>query len=174
MPNNRVLLVRLLKLFTGIMVIVSIMVLLDFSIDFRPPGIQSSYRFNIEGITEDRPKWLKQDNLTILLIKRSDTIIQALHQQKDLQDPASSDSNQPEFARNALRSSIPGYFVSYANGTDLGCIVELKSGAILAEACGNAQYDFAGRAIIGKNSFQNLPIPDYNFIDNFNTLIIRP
>lgn len=174
MLNNRTLLVRLFKLFSGILLVVSIMVLLDFSFDLRPSGIHSDYRFKIGRITEDRPQWLKQDNLTILLVKRSNATIQALHEQRALQDPASNNSIQPDFARNALRSSIPAYFVSYANGSDLGCMVELKSEALLGEVCGEARYDFAGRAIIGKNRFQNLPIPDYNFSDNFKTLIIRP
>ena len=149
-------------------------ILLDFSIDFRPPGVHSSYQFSIGVIVEDQPQWLQQDNLTILLIKRSNATIQALRDEKGLQDPASNNSIQPELARNALRSSTPAYFVSYANGSDLGCIVELKSEALLGEVCGEAKYDFAGRAITGKNRFQNLAIPDYNFSDNFRTLIIRP
>ncbi len=149
-------------------------ILLDFSIDFRPPDIHSSYQFKLGLIVEDQPQWLRQDNLNILLIKRSNATIQALRLQKGLQDPASNNSIQPEFARNDLRSLSPSYYVSYAISTDLNCPVELHGEKRIKEVCGNAQYDFAGRALIGKNKFQNLPIPDYNFSNNFKTLTIRP
>lgn len=150
-------------------------VIFDYSIDFRPPGVHSSYQFNLRSVVEDQPQWLRQDNLTILLIKRSKTTINALRLHiKGLQDPASDDSTQPEYARNTLRSSHPAYFISYAISTNLNCAVELHGEKLFREVCGDAQYDFAGRAINGKNRFQNLPIPDYNFSDNFKTLIIRP
>jgi ubiquinol-cytochrome c reductase iron-sulfur subunit len=90
-----------------------------------------------------------------------------------LQDPESEDSHQPGFATNALRSRQAEFFVSYAMGTNLGCVIEVFERG-LREICSPARYDYAGRALEGENKFQNLAIPDYNFTNNFNTLTIRP
>lgn len=147
---------------------------IDFMVDIRPSEIHSSYRFTIESIPYDQPKRLQQDNLSIILIKRSKSLIKVLQQKENLQDSLSRKSSQPIFADNSLRSRYPEYFVSYGNGTDLGCFVEQKTESRLGEICGTAEYDFAGRALNSKNQFQNLSIPDYNFSDDFKTLTIRP
>lgn len=150
-------------------------VLLDFAIDIRPPAVQSSYRFEVGQLESDEVKILRQDNLSILVIRRSAATIAALMNQDAtlLQDPDSASSHQPDYADNPLRSRHAQYFVSYALGTDLGCPLEVfESG--FREACGKARYDFAGRALEGDNRFQNLSIPDYNFGDDFSTLTINP
>ena len=149
-------------------------VLLDFMIDVRPSTIHTSYRFNVGELALDEIKILRQDNLSILLVRRSAKTIAHLQQTTDqLQDPESNDSRQPEYARNALRSRHPQYFVSYALGTDLGCTLKVLQNS-LQEICGRARYDLAGRALKGENEFSNLTIPDYNFTNNFRTLTIKP
>ncbi len=149
-------------------------VLLDFAFDLRPPGVHSYYRFNVSDLSLDQARILRQDNLSVLVIRRSDRTITALRQNlAGLQDPESQRSHQPQFAANLLRSSHPEYFVSYAIGTDFGCGLELGESSV-KEICGRARYDFAGRALQGDNKFLNLAVPDYTFTNNFNTLTIRP
>lgn len=149
-------------------------ILLDFAIDFRPAQIDSSYRFSIAALEEDRPAILRQDNLSIIVIKRSARTIRSLRQSlSGLQDPDSRRSSQPAGAGNSLRSLEPGYFVSYAVGTDLGCLLVIEETS-LRESCGTARYDFAGRALQAARKFQNLVVPDYNFSNDFNTLTIKP
>ena len=149
-------------------------ILLDFAFDLRPSQIQTSYQFRLEKLIDDQAVILRQDNLAIIVIKRSPVQIAALQQVgDDLQDPDSDASKQPGYAHNTLRSRIPGYFVSYAIGTDLGCAVKVIDVGF-QETCGVARYDFAGRALEGQNRFQNLAIPDYTFTNNFNTLTIKP
>jgi ubiquinol-cytochrome c reductase iron-sulfur subunit len=149
-------------------------VLLDFMIDVRPSTIQASYRFNVGDIAADEIKILRQDNLSILLIRRSTATIARLQASlTQLQDPQSLDSNQPDYAHNALRSRHPQYYVSYALGTDLGCTLKVLQDS-LQEICGRARYDLAGRALKGEKEFSNLSIPDYNFTNNFKTLTIKP
>jgi ubiquinol-cytochrome c reductase iron-sulfur subunit len=149
-------------------------VLLDFMIDVRPSTIQASYRFNVGELAPDEIKILRQDNLSILVVRRSAETIGSLQASLDqAQDPLSLDSNQPDYARNTLRSRHPQYFVSYALGTDLGCTLKVLQDS-LQEICGRASYDLAGRALKGENEFSNLSIPDYNFTNNFSTLIIKP
>ena len=165
---------RLVKYFGLVLVVAIVYVLLDFSIDIRPAQVQDSYRFSLGELSEDQVQILRRDNLSILLIKRSAATIARLEQDSaNLQDPDSSRSRQPGFAKNRLRSKYPDLFVSYAIGTDLGCGLEAVQRE-LKEICGNARYDFAGRALQGNNRFQNLVIPDYNFTDNFSNLTIRP
>ena len=149
-------------------------VVLDFMIDVRPSTIQSSYRFNIGALAPDQIKIVRQDNLLILVVRRSPATIASLQAATaQVQDPQSEDSNQPEYARNSLRSRHPQYFVSYALGTDLGCALKVLE-LTLQEACSRARYDLAGRALKGENEFSNLSIPDYNFTNNFSTLTIEP
>jgi hypothetical protein len=150
-------------------------VVLDYSIDFRPAAIHSSYSFSLRDIPVDQPVWLSQDNLTILLIRRSDRLLADLLNSKlGLQDPESQSSRQPDYAKNSLRSRHGEYFVAYALGTDFGCPLETFGDQRVRETCGKASYDYAGRALSGQNRFQNLTIPDYNFNHDFSVLTINP
>lgn len=164
----------LFKSFSLILLAAVAFVLLDFAIDLRPANIQASYRFEVGELALDEVKILRQDNLSILVVRRSAETIARLRQSITmLQDPESRDSRQPDYARNALRSRQPQYFVSYGTGTDLGCTLEvLPSG--FREICGSARYDLAGRALKGKNKFPNLSIPDYNFAAEFSSLTVEP
>jgi ubiquinol-cytochrome c reductase iron-sulfur subunit len=149
-------------------------VLIDFSIDIRPAAVHSAYRFQPGELPIDKVVILRQDNLSILIIKRSPAMIRQLELATGkLQDADSKNSQQPELARNRIRSIHPEYFVSYALGTDLGCPLSEVAGE-LRETCSPARYDFAGRAMLANNSFHNLVIPDYNFSNDFSTLIIKP
>ncbi len=172
--SDRKSLTRLLKAFSFVLIAAVLFVLFDFAIDLRPSTIQSSYRFNVGKLAADEVKVLRQDNLSILVMRRSAQTIAHLQQTTDqLQDPESDVSRQPEYARNALRSRHPQYYVSYALGTDLGCTLKVLQDG-LQEICGRARYDLAGRALKGENEFSNLRIPDYNFTNNFRTLTINP
>lgn len=148
---------------------------LDYSIDLRPAGVQSSYRFELDDIEQDQPVWLQQDNLRILLIRRSNTTIRQLRDNLDvLQDAESKRSRQPPGLDNLLRSQSAEYFVSFGLGTLYGCPLQNDGPLQLGEVCSDARYDYAGRALQSKNTFQNLTIPDYNFSADYKTLIVRP
>ena len=164
----------LFKVLAAVVGLAILYVLLDFTIDIRPSRIQASYQFKIKNLATDTPLFLRQDNLVILVIARSAASIAELQQATaDLQDAESRDSNQPEFATNSLRSKHPMYFVSFAMGTNMGCVLATFERG-LREICSQARYDYAGRALKGENKFRNLAIPDYNFSNNFNTLTVRP
>ena len=176
MPTKRrALLLRLTKYLMGLMLAGLLFVLADYSIDFRPPNIHANYHFSLNSskMPFDQPVWLRQDNLSILLIRRSPNLrAQLKNSILNLQDADSESSQQPQYAGNALRSRNGEYFVSFGVSTDLTCPLELLENQLLGETCGNAQYDFAGRALMGENQFQNLSIPDYNFNDDFSLLTI--
>ena len=173
--NNRLVLLRSIKYLLGLLVFALIFVLVDFTVDIRPAEIHSSYRFTLPPTPLDKPVWLRQDNLTVLLIRRSKPLIEALKNSSNkLQDADSDSSRQPDYAKNSLRSRNEQYFVAYGLGTDLGCPLKSDAGNTLRETCGSASYDYAGRAIDGKTRFLNLRIPDYNFNRDFSVLIVRP
>ncbi len=177
--HYRQILLGLLKLFVGFLIAALLFVLFDFMIDLRPRTIHSSYQFSLKNLEPDTPIILQQDNLAILLIKRSESSITKLMQSDErLIDPDSRDSRQPEFAQNRLRSRHPEFFVAYGRGTDFGCLLEAV-GDKLKEICGRASYDYAGRALNsdGLNSdgrHSNLQIPDYEFKNDFTLLTIKP
>ena len=149
-------------------------VLVDFSIDSRPPGVHSSYQFSLGNPGEDQVVFLQQDNLVLVVIRRSSATIADLRRTSDgLQDPDSRTSHQPDYAHNRLRSRHAEYFVGLGFGTHLGCRLRAE-GDMLAEICSEARYDFAGRALRGSGNFRNLDVPEYSFSNNFNTLTIVP
>ena len=120
--DRRRLLQRLLRYFGLIIAAAVVYVMLDFAVDIRPPGIHSSYRFDIDELALDEVRILRQDNLSIVVIRRSAETVRALEQGSEgLQDPDSSYSHQPDYAQNPLRSRHADYFVGYAIGTNLGC-----------------------------------------------------
>lgn len=165
---------RLFRYFAFAGALAILFVLLDFSFDWRPKRVYESYQFNLPELEPDAPVLLRQDNLMIVVLRRSPGTIEALrHGGANLQDPESNRSRQPDFADNALRSRDPEFFVAYALGTDLGCTLEIEAGG-LREICGDARYDLAGRALAGTRDFRNLTIPDYNFGPEYKTLLIRP
>ncbi len=167
-------LVRGVKALSTVLGLAVIFVFFDSAIDFRPAVIDSSYYFKLSDLPIDEPVYLRQENLSIVVIRRSDQTSQYLRQSdKGLQDAESSRSRQPDYARNSLRSRDPEYYVSYAMGTDLGCPLRTIEKQ-LQETCSNAGYDFAGRALQGGQQYQNLRIPDYTFSNDFKTLTINP
>jgi len=173
--NNRLVLLRTIKYLLGLLAFALLFVLVDFTVDLRPDKVHASYRFSLNQVPLDRPIWLRQDNLTVLLIHRSRRVIENLKKHgKDLQDADSTFSHQPDYVKNVLRSLNDQYFVAYGLGTDLGCLLEPGIAYTLKESCGTAQYDYAGRAISGKTRFQNLPIPDYTFSHDFSVLTVEP
>ncbi len=173
--NNRLLLLRATRYLLGLLGLGLLFVLADFTIDLTPSAVHSSYRFTLTQIPLDQPIWLRQDNLTVLLVHRSKQVIADLKKhRKDLQDPNSDSSRQPGYAKNILRSRNEQYFVAYGLGTDLGCSLEAGIEYTLRESCGVARYDYAGRAIRGKSRFLNLRIPDYTFNHDFSILTVEP
>ena len=165
---------RLFRYFALAGALAIVYVLLDFSFDWRPQRVYDSYVFNLPELAPDVPVILRQDNLSIVVLRRSPGAIAALRQAGEgLQDPASDRSRQPDFAANALRSRDPEYFVAYALGTDLGCPLAIEADG-LREICGDARYDLAGRARASERDFRNLTIPDYNFGPETKTLTVRP
>ena len=172
--SNRQKITRWVKYGAWLIVAAVFYVLFDFAIDVRPAGIHSSYRFSVATLNPDEPVVLQQDNLSIVVIRRSASTIERLRTSvDDLLDPESRESRQPSMTNQRLRSHHEEYFVAFALGTHLGCPLQV-AGDLLTETCSKASYDFAGRALKGNGDFRNLDVPEYSFSDQFRTLTIKP
>lgn len=110
-----------------------------------------------------RVNWLGRP---VLLIRRSEALVQTLEQQSDLLiDPASAESVQPEFATSALRSRQSDLFVAFANCTHLGCeVARADDGGFLCP-CHQSEFDAAGRVRKGSAARFNLEVPEYRVIE---------
>lgn len=87
-------------------------------------------------------------------------------------DPLGDSSVQPEFARNALRSSTANWFVAIGLGTGMGCALTYQppssvqfngedwSGGFV-DACDASRFDLSGRVFTRQSATKNLSIPHW-------------
>ena len=124
--------------------------------------------------------WRKQP---IYIFKRSpETVEKLAAHDGQLKDPKSTDSDQPTYAANAMRSVRPDVAVLIATCTHLGCLPKQHfepgdpqlgaewPGGFLCP-CHGSRFDLAGRVFNGSPASVNLRIPPYSF-PNDNTLLI--
>jgi ubiquinol-cytochrome c reductase iron-sulfur subunit len=99
-----------------------------------------------------------------------------------LSDPASAESEQPEFAKNEARALRPEFLVVNMHCTHLGCVPQVvpevgpepwdedwKGGFFCP--CHKSKFDMSGRVYKGVPAPTNLRIPPYSFIDEQTLLI---
>lgn len=114
--------------------------------------------------------------------RRTRQDIQYLHEiaRDSLQDPASSQSDQPDILRTGFRSFRPEYFVFLPRETLRGCQVqqiELQAGITgYSEACYGARFDSAGRILKGSGQVDqhNLSIPPHEFSGPTSLRLLPP
>ncbi len=99
-----------------------------------------------------------------------------------LTDPASKDSQQPEYAKNEFRSLKPDVVVMEGVCTHLGCSPQMKPADAKEEmggdwgggfycACHGSKFDLAGRVFRGAPAPTNLPVPPHQFLSDSTLLI---
>ena len=120
----------------------------------------------------------------VWVVHRTSEMIASLQGQESmLADPASSRDQQPEYARNPLRSIRPQILVTVGICTHLGC-----SPTAVAEGSGNpsvgagwrggffcpchgSTFDLAGRVFKNKPAPVNLEIPPHRYLSETRLLI---
>ena len=124
--------------------------------------------------------WRKQP---IYVVRRTEESVKALGANDPLlKDPKSADSEQPEYAKNEMRSRRADVLVLVATCTHLGCLpkqhFERGDAEISADwpggffcPCHGSKFDLAGRVMNGSPASVNLRIPPYMF-KNDSTLVI--
>ncbi|MFI4913611.1 MAG: ubiquinol-cytochrome c reductase iron-sulfur subunit [Steroidobacterales bacterium] len=124
--------------------------------------------------------WRKQ---VIYIVRRSQEMVATLGAiDSRLKDPQSNSSEQPDYARNQMRSRRADVLVLIGFCTHLGCLPKQKFQAGDATLgadwpggfrcpCHGSRFDMAGRVFDGSPASTNLRIPPYSFRAE-NTLII--
>jgi ubiquinol-cytochrome c reductase iron-sulfur subunit len=115
--------------------------------------------------------WRKQQ---IYVVKRTPQMLESLaNHDARLKDPKSEKSEQPEYAKNAVRASHPEVLVLIGICTHLGCLPKQRFEKAIPELgadwpggffcpCHGSRFDLAGRVFDGSPASVNLRIPPYN------------
>jgi len=97
-------------------------------------------------------------------------------------DPQSTVPQQPDYARNELRSIKPEFLVLVGVCTHLGCSPQLKAAEDKAEMgpdwnggfycpCHGSKFDLAGRVFKGVPAPINLLVPPYMYLSDSKILV---
>jgi ubiquinol-cytochrome c reductase iron-sulfur subunit len=111
----------------------------------------------------------------IYVVHRTPAMLASIGDHNDrLKDPQSDDSEQPLYARNAVRARRPDLFVTIGICTHLGCLPKPRfapgqpglganwPGGFFCP-CHGSRFDLAGRVFEGSPASLNLVIPPYMF-----------
>jgi ubiquinol-cytochrome c reductase iron-sulfur subunit len=116
--------------------------------------------------------WRKQP---IYVVRRTPESVAKLGSiDPSLKDPNSETSEQPDYARNTMRSLKPEILVLYAACTHLGCLPKqyftVADPAMGADwpggffcPCHGSRFDLAGRVFNGSPASANLRVPPHKF-----------
>lgn len=127
-----------------------------------------------------RVKWRGQP---VWVVKRTQENLDILDKRDDqLADPSSDVSDQPGYAKNALRSIKPEILVLTGICTHLGCsptyrpdVAPVDLGADWQGGffcpCHGSKFDIAGRVFKGMPAPKNLPVPPYRFVSDVEIVI---
>ena len=100
-----------------------------------------------------------------------------------LRDPESEDSEQPEYAKNAVRAIKPDFLVLTGVCTHLGCapLARFEPGDVTTGdahwpggffcPCHGSKFDLAGRVFKDVPAPTNLTVPPYEFLSDTKILI---
>ena len=118
----------------------------------------------------------------VWVVSRTPEMIKQLKAHEgQLKDPSSDEPQQPEFAKNSLRSEKEDIFVAVGICTHLGCSPSFLHGGFGEKVegtddgffcpCHGSKFDMAGRVFQAVPAPLNLEIPPYYFIDD-NTILV--
>ena len=91
---------------------------------------------------------------------------------KELSDPESNASLQPEYCKNEFRSIKPNIFIAVGLCTHLGCSPgQIKDGSGFLCACHGSRFDVAGRVVKGSPAPTNLIVPPHRYVGDDEVVI---
>lgn len=138
---------------------------------------------DISAIAPGELKVFEWRGKPVWVIRRTPQMLESLQTVvAKLTDPASKDSQQPEYAANDHRSLKPDVMVMEGVCTHLGCSPQMKPADAKAEmggdwaggfycACHGSKFDLAGRVFRGAPAPTNLTVPPYTFLSESTLLI---
>jgi ubiquinol-cytochrome c reductase iron-sulfur subunit len=138
---------------------------------------------DISGIAPGEMKIFEWRGKPVWVIRRTKEMVDSLQAVASrLTDPASSASEQPEYAKNQYRARKPDVMVMEGVCTHLGCSPQIRPAEAKAEMgadwaggfycpCHGSKFDLAGRVFRGAPAPTNLPVPPYRFLSESTLLI---
>lgn len=121
---------------------------------------------------------------TMYIVHRTpDMVARLAGHDGELKDPTSTQSDQPEYARNAGRALRDDFLVIEGTCTHLGCLPKARFDAVSSPElganwpggffcpCHGSRFDLAGRVFTGSPAGTNLRVPVYSYPDE-DTLVI--
>ncbi|MGZ5202428.1 MAG: ubiquinol-cytochrome c reductase iron-sulfur subunit [Telluria sp.] len=113
--------------------------------------------------------------LPVWVLHRTPAMLATLDKHNDLlRDPQSQADQQPAYARNRNRSTLPAFLIVEAVCTHLGCTPVFRPEAAPADLgpdwpggfycpCHGSKYDLAGRVFVNVPAPLNLVVPPYAY-----------
>ena len=145
----------------AISLLIMIYVLMAGLFDFDMGG-QKKQVINIDlsGIQKEEIKYFSVLNKKILVLRRSQKMLEKLLGTDIGLYNIQSEMNARKWPEAAYRSTQAEYFVAYAYDPFYGCDIELRD-EFLRPVCIDLRYDLAGRVYKSARAEDNLEIPDY-------------
>ncbi|MEO1573575.1 MAG: ubiquinol-cytochrome c reductase iron-sulfur subunit [Pseudomonadota bacterium] len=121
-----------------------------------------------------RVEWRGQP---VYIVRRTAEALENIKKSDDIvADPGSELSEQPEYAKNEMRSLNDEYLVVKGVCTHLGCAPQYLPSVTATEVaqpwfggffcpCHGSKFDLAGRVFKGVPAQSNLAVPPYQFLD---------
>ncbi len=138
-------------------------------------------KFDLSKLEPGRQVTLEWRSQPIFVLRRTPDILQRLNQEPHLQllrDPNSEvETQQPVYAKNAVRSIREEYFIVIGICTHLGCIPTFRPDVAPDDLgpewiggyfcpCHASRYDLAGRVFKGVPAPTNLVVPPYRYLSD--------
>jgi ubiquinol-cytochrome c reductase iron-sulfur subunit len=149
----------------------------------RAQALGAPVEVDIGGIKPGELQTVEWRGQPVWILHRSPEMIQGIKKDDEVVvDPESSVPQQPDYARNALRSIKPEFLVLVGVCTHLGCSPQLRSPQDKAEMgadwnggfycpCHGSKFDLAGRVYRGVPAPLNLKVPPHVYLSESKILI---
>lgn len=127
-----------------------------------------------------RVKWRGKP---VWIVRRTPEMLDSLKKvEAEVSDPASEVSDQPDYARNEVRSIKPEVLVLIGICTHLGCSPTYRPDVSPADLgpdwlggffcpCHGSRFDIAGRVYAGVPAPTNLPVPPHRYLSDNEIMI---
>ncbi|MDI1252494.1 ubiquinol-cytochrome c reductase iron-sulfur subunit [Thermomonas sp.] len=157
--------------------------LASFAPSERARAIGAPVKVQLQGLGTGELKTVEWRGKPVFVLKRSHEMLESLVRNDALLlDPHLKRGNEPEYARNALRSVKPEVLVLVGICTHLGCIPSFRPTPATSDLgaswpggfycpCHGSKFDLAGRVFKNVPAPTNLEVPPYRFMDETMLLI---
>lgn len=150
------------------------------SIPEKDRQVIETTRFNVADMRPGEHLLVEWQKKPLYIVYRKPEWEAALLSANDklLHDPDSARSTQPTAATNALRSSVPGWFVTLGLGTGMGCTLlfsepdetdlavdGVRDAGGFVDGCDRSRYDLAGRVYVDQQARRNTVVPNWSLVD---------